>query len=150
MGFPTAALISYPAGFLSDKWGRRNVLLVAFIIFIIAYVGFAVTRSIPLIAALFAGYGLYQGIFRSVGKAFAADFVPEALRSSGIGWYNTTVGLLGLVASVVAGLLRDHVSHVGGVCLRRSFCRHRQRRLADLAPGKASSTRFVMWLLAPL
>jgi len=106
-----AALISYPAGFISDRWGRRNILLVAFLIFFIAYAGFAFTRSIALIAALFAGYGLYQGIFRSVGKAFAADFVPERLRASRIGWYNTTVGLLGLVASVVAGLLWDHVSH---------------------------------------
>jgi hypothetical protein len=37
--------------------------------------------------------------------------VPEHLRASGLGWYNTTVGLLGLVASVVAGLLWDNVGH---------------------------------------
>jgi MFS family permease len=37
--------------------------------------------------------------------------VPDRLRASGLGWYNTTVGLLGLVASVVAGLLWDHVGH---------------------------------------
>ena len=61
---------------------------------------------------LFAGYGLYQGIFRSVGKALATDFVPDRLRASGVGWYNATLGLLGLVASVVAGLLWDHVSHM--------------------------------------
>jgi MFS family permease len=56
-------------------------------------------------------YGLYQGIFRSVGKALATDFVPEHLRASGVGWYNTTIGLLGLVASIVAGLLWDRVGH---------------------------------------
>jgi MFS family permease len=106
-----AALISYPAGFLSDRWGRRNILLLAFLIFFVAYLGFAFTRNIALIAVLFAGYGFYQGIFRSVGKALATDFVPNRLRASAIGWYNTTVGLLGLVASVVAGLLWDHVSH---------------------------------------
>jgi MFS family permease len=106
-----AALISYPAGFLSDRWGRRNILLLAFLIFFVAYLGFAFTGNITLIAVLFAGYGLYQGIFRSVGKALATDFVPDHLRASGIGWYNTTVGLLGLVASVVAGLLWDHVGH---------------------------------------
>jgi len=61
--------------------------------------------NIILIAALFVFYGAYEGIFRSVGKAFASDFVPEHLRASGIGWYSTTVGLLQLVASVVAGLL---------------------------------------------
>jgi MFS family permease len=106
-----AALISYPAGFLSDKFGRRNILIAALLIFFVAYIGFAFTRSIALIAVLFAGYGLYQGIFRSVGKALASDFVPDRLRASGIGWYNATLGLLGLVASVVAGLLWDHVGH---------------------------------------
>jgi len=106
-----AALISYPAGSLSDRWGRRNVLLAAFIIFAVAYLGFALTTNIMLAAALFVGYGLYQGIFRSVGKAFATDFVPESLRASGVGWYGTTVGLLQLLASVVAGLLWDKVGH---------------------------------------
>jgi MFS family permease len=106
-----AALISYPAGFLSDKWGRRNILIAALLVFFVAYIGFAFTRNIALIAVLFAGYGLYQGISRSVGKALATDFVPDRLRASGIGWYNATVGLLGLVASVVAGLLWDHVGH---------------------------------------
>jgi MFS family permease len=89
-----AALISYPAGSFSDRWGRRNVLLMSFIIFFIAYLGFARERSVVLIATLFVFYGLFQGIFRSVGKAFASDLVPEHLRASGVGWYSTTVGLL--------------------------------------------------------
>jgi MFS family permease len=106
-----AALISYPAGFLSDRWGRRDILLASFLIFFVAYLGFALTGNVFLIAALFVFYGLYQGIFRTVGKALATDFVPERLRASGVGWYNTTVGLLGLVASIAAGLLWDHVGH---------------------------------------
>lgn len=108
-----AACISYPAGFLSDQWGRRNVLLAAFLIFFVGYLGFALTRNIFLIAGMFAFYGLFQGIYRAVGKAFAADFVPEQLRASAIGWYSTTVGLLQLVASLVAGMLWDRVSHAG-------------------------------------
>jgi len=107
-----AALISYPAGSLSDQWGRRNVLLVSFVIFLVGYLGFAVTQNVVLIAGLFAFYGLFQGIFRAVGKAFAADFVPEHLRASGVGWYSTTVGVLQLVSSLVAGMLWDQVSHV--------------------------------------
>jgi MFS family permease len=106
-----AALISYPAGFFSDRWGRRNVLLLSFIIFFLAYLGFALVQNLVLIALLFFFYGLYQGIFRAVGKAFASDFVPEHLRASAIGWYSTTVGLLQLVASVVAGLLWDRIGH---------------------------------------
>ena len=106
-----AALVSYPAGSISDRWGRRNVLLGSFIVFFIAYLGFARARNIALIAALFIFYGSFQGIFRAVGKAFASDFVPERLRASGLGWYNTTVGLLGLVANIVAGLLWDRIGH---------------------------------------
>jgi MFS family permease len=106
-----AALISYPAGFLSDTIGRRNVLLAAFAIFLVTYLGFALTRNVGLIAMLFVLYGLFQGIFRSVGKALASDFVPDRLRASGIGWYNTIVGLSGLIASLVAGLLWDEAGH---------------------------------------
>ena len=106
-----AALISYPAGSLSDSLGRRNVLLVSFIIFLVVYLGFAMTQNVLVVAVLFGLYGLYEGIFRSVGKAFASDFVPEPLRASGVGWYSTAVGLLQLVASVVAGLLWDRIGH---------------------------------------
>lgn len=106
-----AALISYPAGFLSDKIGRRNVLLAALGVFLVAYLGFALSRSLLLITMLFILYGLYQGIFRSVGKALASDYVSAALRASSVGWYNTTVGVSGLFASLIAGVLWDHVGH---------------------------------------
>jgi MFS family permease len=106
-----AALISYPAGWLFDKWGGKAVLLAAFVIFLIAYLGFALTRSIAIIAALFVFYGVYQGIFRTVGKALASSLVTDRLRASGIGWYNTTVGALQLVASLIAGALWDRVGH---------------------------------------
>jgi len=107
-----AALISYPAGSLSDSWGAKNVLLVSFVIFLISYLGFALTQNVILIASFFVFYGLFQGIFRTAGKAVASSFVPDRLRASGIGWYNTTVGVLQLIASLVAGLLWDRVGHV--------------------------------------
>ena len=106
-----AALISYPAGSLADRFGRRNVLVGAFATFLLAYLGFAITSTFVVVAAMFVLYGLYQGTFRAVGKALASDFVPEALRASGIGWYSTTVGLLQLLASLVAGLLWDRIGH---------------------------------------
>ena len=60
---------------------------------------------------MFVSYGLFQGMFRAVGKALAADFVPASLHASAIGWYSATVGILQLVASVVAGQLWDRVGH---------------------------------------
>ena len=106
-----AALVSYPAGYFSDTWGRKRVLLASFVIFAVVYLGFALGQHIFLVAALFVFYGLYQGTLRAVGKAFASDFVPDHLRASGVGWYSTTIGLLQLVASVLAGVLWDRTSH---------------------------------------
>ncbi len=106
-----AALISYPAGSLSDRRGRKEVLLAAFAIFTAAYLGFALIQNAAVIAALFAAYGLYQGIFRTAGKALAADLVPAHLRASGVGWYSTSLGLMQLIASLIAGLLWDRIGH---------------------------------------
>ncbi|HTR28230.1 MAG TPA: MFS transporter [Puia sp.] len=106
-----AAFISYPAGSLSDRLGRKPLLLVAFIIFFVSYAGFAFAPGVLFTGVLFVFYGLFQGIFRSVGKSLAADLVPAPLRASGVGWYATTVGIAGLFASIVAGQLWDKVGH---------------------------------------
>jgi MFS family permease len=106
-----AALISYPAGVWSDRFGRRTLLVISLAIFFVTYLGFALTRDVALIGVLFAFYGLYQGIFRSVGKALASDYVPESLQAGAIGWYNTTIGLTGLGASLAGGWLWDHRGH---------------------------------------
>ena len=132
-----AALISYPAGFLSDRLGRKTVLLGSFVIFFIAYAGFALTQQVVWVAAMFVFYGLYQGIFRSVGKAFASDFVPDQLRASAVGWYSATVGLLQLVASVVAGLLWDRVGHAAVFAYGAAFALVGIIALSLFQPGQA-------------
>jgi MFS family permease len=104
-----AALASYPAGYLSDRLGRKGVLLLSFLVFSAVYLGFGLTANVVLIGALFVLYGVYQGVFRSVGKALASDFVPAEWRAGGVGWYTAAVGLSGLVASVVGGELWTRV-----------------------------------------
>lgn len=106
-----AALVSYPAGAWSDRIGRRSLLLLAFGVFVIAYLGFAITANTLVGAGLFVLYGLFQGLFRVAGKALASDLVPAELRASGIGWYGSAVGLSGIAAGISAGLLWDKVGH---------------------------------------
>jgi MFS family permease len=136
-----AALISYPAGYLSDRLGRRNVLVAAIGIFLVTYLGFALSPNIAVIAVLFVLYGLYQGIFRSVGKALASDYVPSELRASGVGWYNTTVGLCGLVASLVAGWLWDNVGHASVFLLGAAFAVIGAIALLALVPRRVTPQR---------
>ncbi len=116
-----AAIISFPSGNLSDKFGRKNILFFSFLIFTISLIGFAFTSNFVVIALLFAMYGVFQGIFRAVGKALASDFVPQEIRASGIGLYNTIVGLSGLVASIVAGQLYDKVTKTGAAAYSSVF-----------------------------
>jgi len=131
-----AALISYPAGYLSDHWGRRNLLLLCFLVFFAVYLGFGFTHNIVLLSFLFVFHGLYQGIFRSVGKAFASDFAPARLRASAIGWYSTTVGLLQLCASLVAGQLWDHINHAAVFFYGAFFAALGSAALLILIPAK--------------
>jgi len=106
-----AALVSFPSGTLSDRFGRKNILLISFLIFAVVLIGFTKSKSFLVIGFLFALYGAYQGIFRAVGKAFAADFVAQPVRASAIGLYNGVVGISGLIASVTAGQVYDKIGH---------------------------------------
>lgn len=105
-----AALASYPAGYLSDRFGRKGLLLCSFLAFFAVYLGFGITTNAVLVGFLFVLYGIYQGIYRSVGKALASDLVSSELQASGVGWYTATIGITGLVASIVGGELWTRVS----------------------------------------
>ena len=60
------------AGYLSDELGRKGVLLLAVLVFLVVYAGFGLTKNAIRIGSLSALYGVHQGAFRSVGKALAA------------------------------------------------------------------------------
>lgn len=100
-----AALVSYPAGSYSDKIGRKHTLIFGFFIALLTFWGFALNNNIIIIGILFILYGVFQGIFRTVGKAIAVDFVSPEYSASAIGLYATAVGLSGLLASVSGGWL---------------------------------------------
>ena len=99
------AAVAMPAGVLSDRLGRRRVIILGWFIYVLVYLGFAVSASIWQVWLLFAGYGLYYGIVEGVVRAFVADLVPEAKRGIAYGLYHGMVGLTLLPASLLAGWL---------------------------------------------
>ena len=100
-------LVSFPAGALSDRFGRRMPLAIAWLIYAVAYAGFALASSSIAAAALWVFYGAYYGINEAVGRAFIADVTPADLRATGYGILNAAIAVAVLPASFVAGLLWD-------------------------------------------
>ncbi len=133
-----AALISYPAGFLSDRVGGRNLLGVSFALFGLAYLGFGVARGALPIVSLFLVYGLSQGTVRPVGKALATDFAPQSRHATALGWYNAVTGLSGLIASLVAGQLWDRVGHAAVFFYGAVFAAGGLLALLALVPARTS------------
>lgn len=101
------ALTSAPAGIISDKIGKKKIIFLSFILFGFIYLGFALSTKIWYIWVLFILYGIFMGLTEGIQKAFLAGIIPENMRATGYGIYNTFVGIAILPASAVGGYLWD-------------------------------------------
>ena len=105
------AAAAYPAGDLSDRWGRRPTLVLGLGLYAAAYLGFALTGAVlPATPAVFGGlfvlYGLYAAATEGVAKAWLADLAPrDETRGRAMGLHAAATSLAALVASTGAGLL---------------------------------------------
>jgi len=98
-------LVSTPAGSLSDRVGRRKVIIGGWLAYAAIYFGFAVAGTGWQIWVLYALYGVYYGLAYGTTKALVADLVPAELRGTAYGTYNAVLGILDFPASLIAGLL---------------------------------------------
>jgi MFS family permease len=94
---------STPGGILSDRLGRRPLIIGGWLIYAAVYLGFALASTTWHAWALFIAYGLYFGMTEGVEKALVADLVPANVRGAAFGWYNLTIGLAALPASLIFG-----------------------------------------------
>ena len=97
-------LVSWPAGRLSDRVGRKPLLVAGYATYGLVYLGFAMLAPSAL-WGLFGVYGLYIALTEGVEKALVADMAPRDLRATLIGLHATFTGLGLLPASLLAGVL---------------------------------------------
>jgi MFS family permease len=104
------AVLATPAGIVSDKLGRRGVMILGFANFAVVYLGFALATGQALIWVMFGFYGFYYAFTESIFKAYTADLVPANSRGTAYGLLNMTMGIALLPASLIAGWLWQAVS----------------------------------------
>ena len=102
------AAVSIQGGILSDRLGRKKVILVGWAVYVLAYAGFAFLVGPSWIWLLFVVYGFYY-VTEAVQKAFVADLVPPDLRGRAYGIYNFTISITVLPASLLMGLLWEAI-----------------------------------------
>ncbi len=100
-------LSSYPAGVLSDRYGRRGLLVAGLAVLIVADVVLAYAGSVAAVLAGVALWGLHMGLTQGVLATMVADTADQDLRGTAFGVFNLASGVALLLASVIAGLLWD-------------------------------------------
>jgi MFS family permease len=100
---------SFVGGPLSDRYGRRRPILAGWTLYAAVYLGFAFARSPWQMWLLFSLYGLYYGLTESPQKALVIDLVDEAWRGRALGTFHAVVGVAALPASVIFGVLYQHL-----------------------------------------
>jgi MFS family permease len=98
-------IIASPAGALSDRIGRRTILVVGWVVYGLIYLGFAAANTGVQIWIFYGIYGLYYALTEGASRAFVADLVPQAQRGTAYGLFHAGIGLAALPASLIAGIL---------------------------------------------
>ena len=99
------SVLAGPLGALSDKVGRRRLIIGGWIAYGLVYLGFALSKTGWQIWTLFGFYGIYYAASEGSAKALIADLVPAERHGTAYGLYNAAIGLTAFPASAIAGVL---------------------------------------------
>ena len=106
-----SVLFAIPMGILSDRIGRERLIIFGYVTYSLIYFGFGRTGHVGVVIGLFAFYGLYSAATDGVQKALVADVADKDKVGTAMGIYNSLLGVTLLPASLIAGLLYDHVNN---------------------------------------
>jgi MFS family permease len=99
------AATGVPGGILADRLGRVRTITAGWVVYVVAYVGFAFLSRPGQAWGLFAFYALFYALTEGAERALVADLVPAQLRGRAFGAFHASVGLASLPASILFGVL---------------------------------------------
>lgn len=106
----SSSIVSFPLGKLSDKIGRKHLVIPAYILYGLVYLGFAFLTTEIWLYLLFVVYGIFQAILAGSEKSFVTELAPKDLKGTVLGLYGTAQGLGLLAASLLAGWIWTAIS----------------------------------------
>jgi len=98
---------SMPGGALSDRVGRKPLILAGWTLYALVYFAFGQATESWHAWALFLTYGLFFGLTEGTERAMVADLVGRERRGTAYGWFNLAIGIGALPASLLFGLVWD-------------------------------------------
>jgi MFS family permease len=104
----TASLLSFPFGRLSDRIGRKRVLVLGFLLWAAVCAGTIFLHGLLFLPAIFILYGAHKAALEPVQRTLVCELSPLAFRASCLGGFQMIIGLCALPASLVAGWLWQH------------------------------------------
>ncbi len=123
-------------GALSDRVGRKPLIVAGWVLYAAVYFGFSSATEAWHAWALFASYGLYYAFTEGTEKALVADVVPREKRGAAFGWYNLAIGLGALPASLIFGAIWDRVRPNAAFLFGASLALVAAMAMAVVAPGR--------------
>jgi MFS family permease len=109
------AITSAPAGALSDKVGRRKLVMISWLVYAVIYLGIGLAADAWQVWMLFVIYGIYYGTSEGVSRALVADLVPDNQRGTAYGLFSAHIGMAAFPASLLAGLLWQGLGQWSGL-----------------------------------
>lgn len=126
---------SYWGGALSDRLGRRRVVLAGWALYAAVYVAFGFISSPWILLGVFLVYGAYFGLVEPTERAWVADLAPAPLRGTAMGYYHGAVGLACLPADILFGLVWYQVGSMAAFGMGAVFAGLGAALLLAIRPG---------------
>jgi len=102
--------VSVPAGYLSDRVGRKPVLLFCYPFFGLISLLLLLSPTAWMVLTCFVLYGVFYGMIDGVQRAFVADLAPAGLKATAMGAFHSAIGLAALPGGLIAGALWQRYS----------------------------------------